>query len=247
MVKVLLNKGIGLTLSSYTLILVLNKYVMIDKLKSLLTNLNPDVKSRTWLVWILLLLLLANNVHLYEVYSSITGHSGLHVVLILVVLDLSVLTFAAHGKRFSAFLFSAVVFAATISYFFHGPMIKDDPFNNWGFSIIGVLLSLIYACAVYQFTEIFVKKDDDEKLEKRDAIIRERKAKENSIKEVEVKVASEKEKRSLKIELRKVKKDISEREEKLKYTAVSKRAPYQVLIDDQKKVRDSLIDKIESL
>lgn len=220
---------------------------MYRDIKGILSNLRINVKSRNWLVVVLLLFLLANNVHLYEVYNLITGHSGFHVVLILIVLDLSILTFAAYGKRFAAFMFSAVVFATTVTYFFHGPSIKDNPFDHWGFAIIGVLFSLVFATGVYVFTEIFVQKDDEDRLAKRDAMLKikkEEEAKAEAEKKFKIDQAARKD---LRAKIRVINDDISEREKKIKFTPKDKRKSFQDIIDSKRKELRSLEDKLEVL
>ena len=220
---------------------------MYRDIKGILSNLRINVKSRNWLVVVLLLFLLSNNVHLYEVYNLITGHSGFHVVLILVVLDLSILTFAAYGKRFAAFLFSAVVFATTVTYFFHGPSIKDNPVDHWGFAIIGVLLSLVYATGVYVFTEIFVQKDDDERLAKRDEILKAKKEEEARIKADKQFKIDQATRKDLRAKIKVINNDILERENKIKFTPKDKRKTFQDVIDSKRKELKSLEDKLDSL
>ena len=216
---------------------------MIKDIKNFLGDLS--VRSRNWLIAILGLFLLSNNVHLYEVYNIITGHSGLHVVLILIVLDLSVLTFAAHGKKFAAFLFSAVIFSTTLAYFFSGPTIKDNPMEHWGFATIGVLLSLVYATGVYVFTEIFVQKDEAERLEKRDAAIKERKDRERLVELNKAKEVSKELRRDLRAKIKVLGKDILERESKLKFTPKNKRESFLSLITEKKSELSDLESRLE--
>ena len=219
---------------------------MYKGIEKFLSGAKVNVKSRNWLVVVLLLFLLSNNVHLYEVYNLITGHSGFHVVLILIVLDLSILTFAAYGKRFAAFLFSAVVFATTVTYFFHGPSIRDNPVDHWGFAIIGVLLSLVYATGVYVFTEIFVQKDDEDRLVKRDAMLKAKKEEEQRIEDERKFKVAQGVRKDLRAKIKVLNKDILERENKIKFTPKDKRKTFQDIIDTKKRELHDLEVKLEN-